>query len=257
MASQEWNNIDKQVFEFENYYYAFLDILGYRAKSELFFENKYNLPGRIERALRASGMEANREESPDGIITEIFSDSIMLRIKDSSNSLGLLLNYTAMLTTFFSYEGLYLRGGISRGKLYENNTGDNYRFLSSEGLIKAYELETQAVYPMIVIDDELVDFSTKNIKSTYYFKNNDKTGLNFARFVINEKGDNEKDVVAELEDILNVRNSITSKTVVEKYDWLIEYYLWHINLKNSKNNRFNMELFEPFKTNMKVKFEEY
>jgi len=37
MASKEWNEIDLQKHQFEDYYCAFLDILGYKNKLNLFF----------------------------------------------------------------------------------------------------------------------------------------------------------------------------------------------------------------------------
>ena len=50
--------------------------------------------------------------------------------------------------------------------------------------------------------------------------------LNFARYIINEYAKNESDVIAELEEIKSIKDSVTSENVKEKYEWLINYYLW-------------------------------
>ena len=39
MAHKNWNSIDESILEFDNVYCAFLDILGYKNKSEDFFQN--------------------------------------------------------------------------------------------------------------------------------------------------------------------------------------------------------------------------
>lgn len=38
MATEEWDLIDKMQYDFEDYYCAFLDILGYKEKMNLFFK---------------------------------------------------------------------------------------------------------------------------------------------------------------------------------------------------------------------------
>ena len=78
MASKEWIEIDLQKHQFEDYYCAFLDILGYKDKLNLFFQGKFNLYGRVQRAMNNAGVEMSPADSPDGIITRIFSDSIIL-----------------------------------------------------------------------------------------------------------------------------------------------------------------------------------
>lgn len=233
MASKEWDEIDLKRNKFEDYYCAFLDILGYKDKLNLFFQGKFNLYGRVQRAMNNAGVEMSPADSPDGIITRIFSDSIILTAPQKDVSIDLMINYTSMLVSFFSYEGLFLRGGISEGKLLESNTNE-HSFLASEGLVKAYEMENEAKYPMIVIDNSLV---SKVSLKTHIVKFENKYILNFARYIINEYAKNESDVIAELEEIKSIKDSITSENVKEKYEWLINYYLWFIELCNKKRLR--------------------
>ena len=75
MATEEWDSIDKVQYNFEDYYCAFLDILGYKEKMNLFFQNKFNLYGRVQRAMHGAGVEPTPQDTPDGIVTRIFSDS--------------------------------------------------------------------------------------------------------------------------------------------------------------------------------------
>lgn len=46
---------------------------------------------------------------------------------------------------------MLIRGGVAIGCHYEDNN-----IIFSEGLIKAYKLESKAVFPRIILDDELV-----------------------------------------------------------------------------------------------------
>jgi hypothetical protein len=234
------NAIDKEVYNFEEYYCAFLDILGYKDKLELFFQNKYNLYGRIERAMSNAGVEF-REDYPDRIKTHIFSDSIIITIPKTDNSnLNLLINYISTLIAQFSYERLFIRGGISLGKLFED---PNINFLASEGLVKAYQLEQKAVYPMIVIDEDLI---SQVIEKKLIVKNANKYIVNYVRYIINEEGDYQQYVAKELAEIVSYRDSASNDNVREKYNWLINYYLWFIELSNNKFKKFDMNNFTHF-----------
>ena len=257
MATEEWEVIDKMQYDFEDYYCAFLDILGYKEKMNLFFQNKFNLYGRVQRAMRGAGVEPTPQDTPDGIITRIFSDSIILTAKKKDIHIEVILNYIAQLTAWFGYEGLFLRGGLSCGKLLEDfGNKESFSFLASEGLVKAYQMETRAIYPMIVIDDDIVS----NIdNSECVIKNGNKYMLNYVRYVINEFANNEYDVIAEIQEIVDKKNSITDARVKEKYEWLINYYLWFINESHSKYGKFNLSKFATFKKeiNEKYVFTEY
>ena len=256
MAHTNWNEIDLTKYEFENHICAFLDILGYKEKSKDFFSGKLNLYGRINRALVQAGVEKNREESPDNIFTQIFSDSIIVQTEE--RNLDLLLNYIAVLVTYFSYEELYLRGGISIGKYidkYEPN--NNYSFFSSEALIKAYKIETEATYPLIEIDSYLID---KISNSNIAIKFNGKYILNYARYIVNEYGKNEDDVIAELKDIEAILDKIYNsevpdkEKVAEKIKWIINYYLWFIKISHEKYDNFDMAKFTSFEKYINEEF---
>lgn len=250
-GSLDWNDIDKEIYEFKEYYCAFLDILGYKDKLELFFQNKYNLYGRIKRAMFNAGVECGKDY-PDGIKTYIFSDSIIITLKTDSD-LNLLINYISTLVAWFSYEGLFIRGGISSGELFEDT---DINFLASEGLVKAYQLEQKAVYPMVVIDEDLI---SQGIEKKLIVKNANKYIVNYVRYIINEEGNNQEYVPKELAEIVSYRDSASNDNVREKYNWLINYYLWFIKLSNNKFNKFNMDSFSDFiskESNLRFVFSE-
>ena len=255
MASEKWNEIDSLQYQFENYYCVFLDILGYKDKLARFFRGEYNLCGRVQRAMHYA--EARTDDSPDGIKTRIFSDSIILTAPEKVE-IGLLINYTAAIVAYFSYEGLFLRGGISAGRLLENDA-DGFSFLASEGLVNAYKMETTATYPMIVIDTTLVSKIDKKYIVKFREGHSEcKCILNYARYVINEFAKNENDVVSELKDISEMiikpgrdANNSTSPTnedegVSRKYKFILSYYLWFIEMCNKNNALFNMDEFLQF-----------
>lgn len=244
MAHADWDSIDNLNYDFEEHYCAFLDMLGYKHKQTLFFQKKYNLYGRVQRAMYNAGVELTPQSSPDGITTRIFSDSIILTVNRKNTHIGVMLNYIALLVTNFGYEGLFLRGGLSFGKLKENiGTNDNYSFLASEGLVKAYQMEMQAIYPMIMIDEKLIS-EFDDLK--YVVKYGNSYMLNYARFIINEQATNENDVIKELEDIINLKNQLTDSHIKEKYEWIINYYLWFVFESNQKYNKFNLIQFKQF-----------
>ncbi len=247
MASREWNLIDEEKFEFKEHYCAFLDILGYKEKAGLFFKNQYNLYGRIRRAMESAGVEENPLETPDDIVTRIFSDSIILSIKKNETSLSLLLNYIGQLTAWFSYENLYLRGGLSIGKYFEDfKPFSNYSFFSSEGLINSYQLEQSAKYPIILIDKNIITECPDDYWKGLIIKSNSDLMLNFVRYIINEQATNQNDVIAELDELIDIRNRLTDNKVVEKYNWLINYYLWYIKDCQEIYGKFNMNLFRKY-----------
>ena len=63
----------------------------------------------------------------------------------------------------------------------------------------------------------------------------------------------------EIQEIVDKKNSITDARVKEKYEWLINYYLWFINESHSKYGKFNLSKFATFKKeiNEKYVFTEY
>lgn len=128
-------------------YFAFLDVLGYK---ELLMQdilsNKLDFKDKLVasfQALETLNIAEFRYKS--------ISDSIMLSCDQSKNFLE-FLSVIKKLYFEFLKNGLFLRGGISFDKHFENST-----ILYSMALTKAYELESsKAIYPRIIIDENIL-----------------------------------------------------------------------------------------------------
>ena len=255
MEAGEWNDIDKEIYKykFDEYYCAFLGILGYKEKLNQFFQNKYNLYGQFKRAICFARVKVGKNYLTN-ISIYIFSDSIIITIPKKGNNLDILIDYVCAIVAFFSFEGLFIRGGISSGKLMEDR---KIPFLASEGLVKAYELEKQAIYPMIVVDNELIQNNLVPNSPTlkkYIIKNGNRYIVNHVRYIINESANNEQEAAKELNEMIKAKNSILDQKVKEKYNWLINYYLWFIEESNKKFSKFNQSLFSTFQKERDPRF---
>ncbi|PMO47802.1 hypothetical protein BCT11_04535 [Vibrio sp. 10N.222.52.B12] len=233
MALDSWNNIDKFTQECEEYYCAFLDILGYKNKSDEFFNESFNLYGRFERALSVSidmwetvGQTGLANTSELGV--KFFSDSIVVTHPKKRNEVDALYNvlmFCRVLATHLSFEGLFVRGGISVGDHVEKNN-TKFSFLSSKALEKAYKLESEkAVTPRILIDENVVK-DAKGHTLSLIIKDRNEYMLHFAPQLINDQGDNQSVVKKEMKDIYRIYKYESNQKVKEKYQWLLSYYYW-------------------------------
>ncbi|EPL4525106.1 hypothetical protein [Enterobacter asburiae] len=260
MALDSWNKIDDFTLDSECYYCAFLDILGYKNKSNEFFDGIFNLHGRYERAL-SSSLELLNNVSEHGLIdtsrleVKFFSDSIIIthpKNATKENSFFNILFFCKVLSAHLSFEGLFIRGGISQGQHIEKtNNQYNFSFLSSKALEKAYMLEsTKAVYPRILIDDDIIpDVSEHNL--TMIIKNASSYMVHFSPQLINNEGGNQLEVRLEMEDIYKTYESETDQRVKDKYKWLLCYYYWTLSLIPG----VNMNKFKKFKVGNICDFE--
>jgi hypothetical protein len=253
MAHESWNAIDNFTQKFDNVYCAFLDILGYKSKSEEFFQNKYNLLGRVERALELTQQTIEISSifvDISGVEITFFSDSIILTAPKKENNLYCILHFSRILSAYLSYEGLFIRGGISEGKHLETKSKIGSSFLASKALQNAYLLEFKyAKNPRVLIDPSLIGNLTIEEKELIFIEYNDYV-LDFAPMIINREGSNENDVFLEMEDILRCINDTNDLKVRNKYRWLLDYYYWTI----VKNNKFEIKRFNKFKSRNKRNF---
>lgn len=257
MASKEWSAIDQQSHVFEEHYCAFLDILGYKEHSARFFADQVNLYGRFKRALEhtyALNKKLKLLVRNDLLKIRFFSDSIVLSHpvnEQGEDALFNILQMCSILSTFLSYEELFLRGAISKGKHFERKDEElNFSFLCSEALEQAYELESkQAVYPRILIHEKVVaDLS--GVARTFVAEDLDYHFLHFSPQIINYNGDNLSDVIKEFEDVYKIYISCTTLRVQEKYRWLLSYYYWTVSLIPG----VNLRLFEKYKMGDVINF---
>jgi hypothetical protein len=254
-TKEEWQKIDKHKYEFKEVYCAFIDILGYKNKAELFFKNEYNLIERLDFIFEivnfidemTSSLIDKSEKS-----VQVFSDSIIITYPVKEGSLSSLLHDINVISAQCSMHDLFIRGGLSKGKhIFTNTTKSNFSFLASEALQKAYQLEQTAKMPKILIDSELFQYFTE-VDKLYVIKERDTFVSHFAPQLINREGNNELDVIAEMIDIQNRLSSEEDISIKEKYQWILDYYFWTVQ----NSNAFNMNNFQQFKISENIGFKE-
>lgn len=164
MANKELKEISDTEIADKEHLVAFLDILGFRKLIKDYSGDKSilnNIKSALE--LATSNIVLKGEEIINlDVKYNQFSDCTCISMYHPSISELFNDEITAiiidMLYTLISFQidmmksGLFIRGGLSTGFHYAD---DNMIF--SKGLIKAYDLESKkAVYPRIILDDELV-----------------------------------------------------------------------------------------------------
>lgn len=156
---------------------AFLDILGFKAFVSSYINgNNSNIIQIIENAMENAKKSASSYGNINSTIMinlNQFSDCACVSILDSSNNHQdpkeqYLKQIVFMLLALRSFQmelldfKIYIRGGLSFG--FHKETSN---IIFSEGLIKAYELESKkAIYPRIILDEELADI-IKNYYKTH------------------------------------------------------------------------------------------
>jgi hypothetical protein len=248
MASTEWNSIDSEPIEASEYYCAFIDILGYKDKSERYFNGTCNLEGRFDRALTNARSVFNISSyfAPTGKIEiRFFSDSIILLLpksEETSKQLFSLMSFCSILSAHLSFEDLLVRGGISFGPHKETESKIGATFLASIALQKAYLLESKfSKNPRILIDKDLVpmltpnDFQVVAMEADNYF-------IHFSPQIINSEGENVDIVLKEMKEIDETRGHAPDENVADKYKWILDYYYWSL----SQLQGVDMEKFSEF-----------
>ena len=104
---------------------------------------------------------------------------------------------------------------------------------------------------MIVIDDNIISDITL---SDFVVMNETKYIFNNAKFIINAQANNETDIIAELQELIDKKDSFSDVHIREKYEWLINYYLWYIEVCQKKYGKFDLSRFAPFDKEKKMKY---
>jgi len=140
----------------QNYYVAFLDVLGFKElvkdKGEKF--DRYFLT--IENALIDINSDGPAIES------QLVSDSTILACELNRESLRLLLKAVQTIQSRCALENIWLRGAISIGEIYFDRS---LNIVVGNGLSDAYVLESQEKYPRVIIDPRILnhDFGTREV----------------------------------------------------------------------------------------------
>lgn len=152
----------------KEYYIAYFDVLGYRQFFQEQQEQEGNLLKEIHTAIETvkNNLTASnkvnflKDQMNVNWKIKIFSDNILICLEcgnskqiEKSRALFFLLNISEIQRYFIINHDLFLRGGITKGKLSYN---DDYVF--GEGLIEAVGIEEQTVYPRIALSSSLFEF---------------------------------------------------------------------------------------------------
>jgi len=196
---------------------CFLDILGFRSMVA-------NDIAKGESANLQTLQELMAEVAPSafraGVFARQFSDSIILSAPFQKERLLSFLDYVTSFQRRCVCRSVLIRGGIGIGHHYASET-----LLFSEGLIRAYEIEsTTSRYPRVVVDEELLLLAR-------HLDNSLETGLtqrlmvdfDGAPFLDYLAGGNLDEHERSVKQILQGR-ALVSPSVLEKHRWLAEYH---------------------------------
>ncbi|WCB33603.1 hypothetical protein PGW91_05310 [Fusobacterium nucleatum] len=226
---------------YKDRYIVFIDILGFKdivnksnndnKKAEEILENLKC----IER-IKKENDEIFKLTSINRRVT-IFSDSIIISYpllhSESGCFLSLVLDII-YITIELLDKGVYIRGGMTYGKLYHEN---NICF--GPAMVEAYSLEQEAIYPRIIIDKKTIEkalespgldrypITFEEIKNLIKIEDN----IYYIDFLSNAP-----DEIEEEEKVnnffSNIKKNITShlnnkdysEEVLKKYKWFVNYY---------------------------------
>lgn len=228
---------------YENRFIAFLDILGFKNWIEKTVINE-SIFNTIKAGLDYISNE--REELYHGHYSDmrinnkeisVFSDSIVISYSMDKGSLFYVLMDLIYICINLNSKGIFVRGGVSFGKLYHKN-----HECFGPAMVKAYELEQkQAIYPRIVVEPEVVKNGIMNPGPA----NTPKQELAYIEKLLSEdKGEGifyldylsqyeEMDSIEEYMDLIckikkhvanNLEQTKNHEHLFRKYIWFAKYY---------------------------------
>lgn len=133
---------------FTNKYVAFLDVMGFKelvqGSSVDKLENYFNI---VDTSFE---FFSEHRKTLDKLA---ISDSIIIATGDSIENFTALLKSIRMLQARCATSDIWLRGGISFGEVhFDQNTNT----IVGRGFVNAYLLESQAVFPRVIIDPAIL-----------------------------------------------------------------------------------------------------
>ena len=155
---------------YEDRYVAFIDILGFRemvarmGRAPSFYNDMLSNLSAMRRTL-----PPREEKAATDLRVQTFSDSIVLSTGPTPDGLWHLLFVVHDLTNALLPRGIFIRGGVARGRMHHEND-----ILLGEAMVEAYDLETKvAGHPRIVLSkrvwlDSQQAAKADPILATYY-----------------------------------------------------------------------------------------
>lgn len=224
---------EEQQHQYSDYLVAFLDILGFKGivdrsvwDSE-YYKKILSALRKIEHVVNHN-IEKQISENRKVNMTQ-FSDSLVISRPNHDLALWPMIMDLDLIQKILAKEGILVRGGLTSGLLYHKG---NIAF--GPAFIRAYELESkEAIYPRIIIDPDLLDAPSDEIKAGLIYswkKSNlkeDADGYYFINFLggyFSDPNDSK-----ELEEMLHMQlsqlqgDTVNVVKVREKLEWLQAY----------------------------------
>ena len=161
----------------EEYYIAYVDLLGYKDFFEKHADRVLYFLKTLEHAIANAKDYVSKINFSNIMLAhadmdikyKIFSDNILLCLRTGNKQIEIirLLTFLSLVAdiqrSFATEYNLFLRGGITIGEMFIN--GD---FVFGKGLIDVVEMESQAKYPRIIVSDTICE---KVFKRHFIFDN--------------------------------------------------------------------------------------
>src|ERR1035437_1011146 len=206
---------------------AYLDILGFRRLVLQSHDDAERTIRRLDETIQHTLHCLTLYAGADWFSVKLFSDCFC--ISCGEGDLSTLLMEMSFLQYYLASNGIFVRGGLSVGRHFENA-----RIIFSEGLVRAYELQCPDQYPRVLIDpavveliraersegcrNELLGFVLQGIDGVYFLDY-----LNYA----GSEGDFDKEEMLQAHKdaiLAQVALNGTRQEILAKYRWLAEYH---------------------------------
>lgn len=249
--------------ELSNNYVAFIDVMGFK---ELVYKgNTDDLESYFSKiTMELDEINYDKKE----IKSFLISDSIILIAPDSIYHLRQLLTAIRRIQSALLWRKILVRGAVSFGQVYYNE--DN-NIVVGKGFIRAYLLESEAVFPRVIIDPSIIGrmggdrshfLEQLNEPSNYtdgerliYTKSDfsqirdDSIFIDYANKIIRkEKINGNLKKVYEL----ILKNLYGEQKLYSKYVWLRDYFIECLKLTESIS-----PITKTAQKNHKIKLEEW
>ncbi len=221
---------------FKDKYIAFIDVMGFsNLVNKGSVDNLESYFSRITEVLDQIKVDKAQIES------FLISDSIILIAPDTQKDLVQLLTAIRRIQSALLWKKILMRGAVSFGQVYYN---PKRNIIVGKGFIRAYLLESEAVYPRVIIDPSIVKkISTDktgfihkiNGSEAYTFENRiiythrDFTGISDDAIFIDyaNKSVKKERIVGSLRLVYEsiVENLYGEQKLYSKYIWLKDYFL--------------------------------
>lgn len=230
----------------KKYLYVWIDILGFssliKTGEQKTYEKTIELVNDFRNAFKKTG--------PEFLIP--ISDGIVLIFDVEKNKIGIKNIFKKIAKTqieFIINNGKFLRGGFALGtiheKYYRESKDKKTVFLVSNGLVNAYEIESNFINYPIIGTNEATKEQLDKIKRMEGNKDNfmlvkinsQEGGFLYAIDFLKEIESNKKN---EFVNIIcqKIKEFSNNEKILNKYIWLLRYYETRIGEKGTKCNEY-------------------